>query len=129
MAQEVQLALQLQKMDRQLTQLEAEIRGLPKKIAAMEKQLEAHQRQLETDQAAYSAKHDEMYKIDLVKKTAEKSEWQSLGHGFEASWKGDDELGYKLRFNGKDITVTYDNAALRDQNFDRVRELMKSVRE
>lgn len=51
----------------------------------------------------YSAKRDEVYKIDVAKKTAERSEWQSLGHGFEAAWKRDDKLGHKYRHNGKDI--------------------------
>jgi hypothetical protein len=46
----------------------------------------------------------ECYKIDPAKKTAERSEWASLGHGFEASRKKDDKLGYKLRHNGKDIS-------------------------
>jgi uncharacterized protein len=63
MAQEVQLALQLQRMDRQLAQLESEIRGLPKKIAELEKQLEAHQRRLEADQALLTANQSEMRRL------------------------------------------------------------------
>ena len=63
MAQEVQLALQLQRMDRQLAQLEAEIRGLPKKIAELEKVLETHARRLEADQAALAANQSEIRRI------------------------------------------------------------------
>jgi predicted nucleic acid-binding Zn-ribbon protein len=63
MAQEVQLALQLQRMDRQLAQLEAEIRGLPKKIAELEKVLESHARKLEADQAALAANQTEIRRI------------------------------------------------------------------
>jgi hypothetical protein len=43
------------------------------------------------------------YAIDLSKKTAEKSEWAGLGHGFEVSWDSDRNKRYKLRHNGKDI--------------------------
>jgi predicted nucleic acid-binding Zn-ribbon protein len=63
MAQEVQLALQLQRMDRQLAQLEAEIRGLPKKIAELEKVLESHARKLEADQAALAANQTEIRRL------------------------------------------------------------------
>jgi len=75
MAQEVQLALQIQRMDRQLSQLEAEIRGLPKKIAELEKQLEAHERRLEVDQAALSSNQTEIRRLsganaDFVEKIA-----------------------------------------------------------
>jgi hypothetical protein len=45
----------------------------------------------------------EVYRVDPEKKTAVKSEWRSLGHGFEATWKQSDKLGYKFRHNGKDI--------------------------
>jgi hypothetical protein len=50
----------------------------------------------------YSA-NGEKYAIDLAKKTAVRSKWQSLGHGFEASWERDEKLYHKLRYNGKDI--------------------------
>lgn len=63
MDQEVQLALQLQRMDRQLAQLEAEIRGLPKKIAELEKVLDAHERRLEADQAALAANQAEIRRL------------------------------------------------------------------
>ncbi|MCX6610508.1 MAG: hypothetical protein NTW74_06605 [Acidobacteria bacterium] len=75
MAQEVQLALQLQRMDRQLAQLEAEIRGLPKKIAELEKQLESHERRLEADRAALASNQTEIRRLsganaDFVEKIA-----------------------------------------------------------
>jgi len=63
MAQDVQLALQLQRMDLQLTQLEAEIRGLPKKIAELEKVLETHSRRLEADQAALASNQSEVRRL------------------------------------------------------------------
>ena len=53
--------------------------------------------------AVFYSMAGEHYRIDLAKKTAEKSAWYGLGHGFEASWKRSDELGYKLRHNGKEI--------------------------
>jgi|GEM_PF-2024053 len=43
------------------------------------------------------------YKIDVTKKTAKQSEWEGLGNGFEVSWSGDEKLGLKLRYKGKDI--------------------------
>lgn len=46
---------------------------------------------------------DQYYRIDLTKKTAERSEWRSLGHGFESSWKGNDERGYALRYDSRNI--------------------------
>ena len=55
------------------------------------------------DGAIYSHLDAEVYHVDLVRKTAVKSEWRSLGHGFEASWAWQDKLGYKLRYKGKDI--------------------------
>ncbi len=63
MAQEIELALQLQRMDRQLAQLEAEIRGLPKKIAELEKQLETHERKLEADRALLEANQVEQRRV------------------------------------------------------------------
>jgi hypothetical protein len=41
--------------------------------------------------------------IDVAKKTAVKSEWEALGHGFEASWERPDRRGDVLRYNGKTI--------------------------
>ncbi len=66
MAQEIELALRLQRMDRQLVQLEAEIRGLPKKIAELEKQLEGHERKLEADRAALAANQMELRRLNGV---------------------------------------------------------------
>jgi predicted nucleic acid-binding Zn-ribbon protein len=66
MAQEIELALRLQRMDRQLAQLEAEIRGLPKKIAELEKQLEGHERKLEADRAALAANQMELRRLNGV---------------------------------------------------------------
>jgi hypothetical protein len=43
------------------------------------------------------------YTIDVDKKEWAKSEWQDLGHGFEASWDRHAKLGHKLRHHGKDI--------------------------
>ena len=43
------------------------------------------------------------YKIDIVKKAVERSEWRSLGHGFEAPWNAHAKLGYTFRHNGKFI--------------------------
>ena len=43
------------------------------------------------------------YKIDIVKKTAEKSEWYPLGNGFEVSYEPHKKLGYTLRHSGKPI--------------------------
>jgi hypothetical protein len=45
----------------------------------------------------------EVYTIDADKKTATKSEWQDLGHGFEASRDRHEKFGYKLRHNGKEF--------------------------
>jgi hypothetical protein len=45
----------------------------------------------------------EVYTIDVAKKTATKSEWQDLGHGFEASWARQPKVGHRLRHNGKEI--------------------------
>ncbi len=66
MAQEIELALRLQRMDRQLAALEAEIRGLPKKIAELEKQLEVHERKLEADRAALAANQSELRRLNAV---------------------------------------------------------------
>jgi len=66
MAQEVQLALQLQRMDRQLAHLHSEIRGLPQKIAALEQQIEAHQQRLQTDQAALAANQTELRRLNAA---------------------------------------------------------------
>jgi hypothetical protein len=44
-----------------------------------------------------------VYAIDVEKKTAAKSEWQDLGHGFEASWERQPKFGHKLRHNGKEF--------------------------
>jgi hypothetical protein len=41
--------------------------------------------------------------INLAKRTAEKSEWQGLGHGFAVSWEWDEKRGHRLRHNGKEI--------------------------
>ena len=43
------------------------------------------------------------YTIDAEKKTFAKSEWQDLGHGFEASIGRQPKFGYKLRHNGKEF--------------------------
>jgi hypothetical protein len=43
------------------------------------------------------------YRVDVAKKTAERSEWYSLGHGFETTWKGDENGDYYFRHNGKDL--------------------------
>ena len=45
----------------------------------------------------------ETYTIDVEKKTATKSEWQDLGHGFEAHRARQPKVGYRLRHNGKEI--------------------------
>ncbi len=45
----------------------------------------------------------EAYLIDVTKKTATKSEWRDLGHGFEASWERREKFGTKLRHNGKEF--------------------------
>lgn len=66
MAQEVLLALELQRMDRQLAQLEAEIRGLPKKIAEMSKMIEANARRLEADQLALKANQAEIRRLGNI---------------------------------------------------------------
>lgn len=63
MAQEVELALQLQRMDRQLSQLEAEIRGLPKKIIEMEKAIDTNARRLEADKAVLAANQTELRRL------------------------------------------------------------------
>jgi hypothetical protein len=44
-----------------------------------------------------------VYAIDMEKKTATKSEWHDLGHGFEASWERQPKFGHKLRHNGKEF--------------------------
>ena len=41
--------------------------------------------------------------IDPDKKTATKTEWFDLGHGFEASWTRVPKFGHKLRHNGKEF--------------------------
>ena len=87
MAQDVSLALQLQRMDRQLVQLEAEIRGLPKTIALLEAQMGAHEQRLVDDHAALLANHlevkrlagsneDHRLKIDKLKKQVMQSTTQ-----------------------------------------------------
>lgn len=87
MAQDVSLALQLQRMDRQLVQLEAEIRGLPKKIALLEAQMGAHEQRLVDDHAALLANQlevkrlagsneDHRLKIDKLKKQVMQSTTQ-----------------------------------------------------
>jgi len=63
MAQEIELALRLQRMDRQMAELGAEIRALPKKIAELEKQLESHQRKLESDQAELASNQTEQRRL------------------------------------------------------------------
>lgn len=45
----------------------------------------------------------EHFVIDVAKKTAVKSDWEFLGHGFEMSWEKTDKKGHKLRFKGQDI--------------------------
>jgi len=55
MNQDIEKALQLQRIDMQRSDLEKEIAALPKHIAAIEKQLVAHQKQLETDRATLAA--------------------------------------------------------------------------
>lgn len=63
MAQDLNFALQLQRMDQQLAQLQAEIRALPKRIAELEKQIDTHQRQLETNQAELTANQAELRRL------------------------------------------------------------------
>lgn len=63
MAQDLDFALRLQRMDQQLAQLQAEIRGLPKKIAELEQQIDTHQRRLEADQAALAANQAELRRL------------------------------------------------------------------
>jgi predicted nucleic acid-binding Zn-ribbon protein len=55
MNQEIEKALQLQRIDMQKSELEKEIATLPKHIAAIEQQLVAHQRQLEANRATLAA--------------------------------------------------------------------------
>lgn len=43
------------------------------------------------------------YLLDLEKKTATKSEWRDLGHGFEVGWQWHNKLGYRFRHNGKEF--------------------------
>lgn len=66
MAQDLDFALQLQRMDQQLAQLQAEIRGLPKKIAELEQQIDTHQRRLEADQAALAANQAELRRLSAA---------------------------------------------------------------
>ncbi len=66
MAQDLNFALQLQRMDQQLAQLQAEIRALPKKIAELEQQIDTHQRQLEADQAALTANQAELRRLNAA---------------------------------------------------------------
>jgi hypothetical protein len=47
------------------------------------------------------------YHIDIEKKTAEKLEWTELGHGFDASYEEDEQLGPKMRHNGKAIPRSF----------------------
>jgi predicted nucleic acid-binding Zn-ribbon protein len=55
MNQDIEKALQLQRIDMQRSDLEKEIAALPKQIALIEQQLASHQRKLEADRATLAA--------------------------------------------------------------------------
>jgi hypothetical protein len=64
MPQELQIALELQRMDRILHDLEAEIRSLPKKIGALEQQLAAQRKEREVAEAAIALTRQEIKRLD-----------------------------------------------------------------
>jgi hypothetical protein len=54
------------------------------------------------DRIIYAA-YPQHFRIDLAKKTAEETEWEDFGHGFEASYESKGRLCRKLRHDGKEI--------------------------
>ena len=128
MAQDVLLALQLQRMDRQLAQLEAEIRGLPKKIAHLETQMGAHLQRLEDDRAALLANQLEIkrlggsnqdlrLKIDKLKKQVMQATTQDQLNAFqheiafcESEIVLNDESSFRLLEESETLTGTVKEA-------------------
>ena len=61
----------------------------------------------DADGAIFYRLENTYYRIDLEKKTAKKSEWKALGHGFEATWDRHEKLGHTLRYKGEVIGQGY----------------------
>jgi hypothetical protein len=55
------------------------------------------------DGTALYCLNDAYYQIDPLKKTAVKTEWNNLGHGFEVSWEAGERSERTVRYNGKGI--------------------------
>lgn len=64
MPQEIQTALELQRMDRILHDLEVEIRSLPKKIGALEQQLQEKRRAREVAEAKVASTRHDIKRLD-----------------------------------------------------------------
>lgn len=66
MPQEVELALELQRMDRLLFQLQVEIRSLPKRISELEAKLQDYALKLEGQKVAAAAKEKEVHLLQTT---------------------------------------------------------------